>query len=105
MTRAQALTGQAAALAPTTWLAPHLKIRIKALQVQVAPTAEEALREIVEGDRLLASCCQPCSMGFRTASAIALADAGELDQVGRRLDEAERIASMWSGGPWAAAIV
>jgi DNA-binding SARP family transcriptional activator len=102
--RARALTRQAAELAPTTWLAPHLNIRIKALQVQVAPTAEGGLREILDGDRLLATCCQPCSMGFRTASAIALAEAGELDEVGRRLDQAERIASMWSGGPWAAAI-
>jgi DNA-binding SARP family transcriptional activator len=104
LARASALTRQAAELAPTTWLAPHLAIRVKALEVQVAPTADEALQEIVAGDRLLASSCQPCSMGFRTASAIALADAGELDHVGRRLDEAERIASMWSGGPWAAAI-
>jgi hypothetical protein len=43
-------------------------------------------------------------MGFRIASALTLVEAGELDVVGRRLDEAERIASMWNGGPWAAAI-
>ena len=43
-------------------------------------------------------------MGFRVASAKMLADMGELDQVGRRLDEAERIAGMWHGGPWAAAV-
>jgi DNA-binding SARP family transcriptional activator len=98
------LTRQAAALAPTTWLAPHLQIRVKALQVQVAPSADEALREVFEGDRLIGTSCQPCSMSFRIASAIALADAGELDGVSRRLDEAERIASMWSGGPWVAAI-
>jgi DNA-binding SARP family transcriptional activator len=102
--RARSLTRQAAGLAPTTWLAPHLGIRVKALQVQTAPTTDEALREILEGDRALATSCQPCSMSFRTASAIALAQAGEIDQVGRRLDEAERIASMWSGGPWAAAL-
>jgi DNA-binding SARP family transcriptional activator len=104
LARARELTRQAAQLAPSTWLAPHLAIRVKALEVQVAPTFDEALQEIVTGDRQLATSCQPCSMGFRVASAIALADAGELDQVGRRLDEAERIASMWSGGPWAAAI-
>jgi hypothetical protein len=43
-------------------------------------------------------------MGFRAASAIALAEAGELDQVDRRLDEAERLAGMWNGGPWVAAL-
>jgi len=102
--RARELTRQAAPLASTTWLAPHLEIRIKALEVQLAPTADEALGQILAGDRLIATCCQPCSMGFRIASAIALAGAGELDQVSRRLDEVERIASMWNGGPWVAAL-
>src|SRR5436190_14876229 len=48
--------------------------------------------------------CQPGSMCFRTASVIALAGAGELDAMGRRLDEAERLAGMWNGGPWVAAV-
>jgi DNA-binding SARP family transcriptional activator len=103
-TRARALTREAVPLARATWLAPHLRIRVKALEVQVAATPDEALSEVLDGDRLLASSCQPCSMGFRTASAIALVGAGELEQIGRRLDEAERVASMWSGGPWVAAI-
>jgi hypothetical protein len=53
---------------------------------------------------LTANTCQVCSMAYRTASAIALVDAGELDDVGRRLDEAERLAGMWHGGPWQAAL-
>lgn len=62
--------------------------------------------EVREGDRTLASgnTCQPCSMSFRAASAIALAEAGELEQIDRRLDEAERLAGMWNGGPWPAAL-
>jgi DNA-binding SARP family transcriptional activator len=102
--RAREITAGAAALVDATWLSPHLRIRVKALEVQVAPSSDEALREVLAGDRLLASCCQPCSMSFRTASAIALAEAGEIEQVGRRLDEAERLAGMWNGGPWAAAL-
>ncbi len=43
-------------------------------------------------------------MAFRVASASTLAEMGELDQVGRRLDEAERISAMWHGGPWVAAV-
>ena len=43
-------------------------------------------------------------MALRTASAIALCEAGELDEVNRRLNDAERIAGMWHGGPWAAAL-
>ncbi|HVO72142.1 MAG TPA: hypothetical protein VMT24_18960 [Aggregatilineaceae bacterium] len=61
---------------------------------------------IQQGDRWLAEhgMCQPCSMAFRVASAIALVEAGDLDQAGRRLDEAERLAGMWNGGPWVAAV-
>jgi hypothetical protein len=33
-----------------------------------------------------------------------LSDAGEIEQVGKRLDEAERLAGMWNGGPWIAAL-
>ena len=64
------------------------------------------MEAVLEGDRLLADQthgCQPCSMGLRIASATALA-ATELPQANRRLDEAERIAEMWHGGPWVAAI-
>jgi hypothetical protein len=43
-------------------------------------------------------------MGFRMAAAIALAEAGTLEHVGRRLEEAERLAGMWNGGPWVAAL-
>ena len=43
-------------------------------------------------------------MGFRTASAIALAEAGEVAATGQRLDEAERLTGMWNGGPWVAAV-
>ena len=97
---------RAVGVAETSWLRPHLLIRLKALEVQTAPSFEQATQAIVEGDRWLtgAGSCQPCSMGFRTASAIALAEAGEIEQVGRRLDEAERLAGMWSGGPWVAAV-
>jgi hypothetical protein len=89
-----------------TWLRPHLWIRLQGLAVQTAATAEQMEEAIVEGDRALArpSTCQPCSMGFRAAAAIALAESGEIEHVGRRLDEAERLAGMWNGGPWVAAL-
>ena len=92
-------------MADSTWLAPHLVIRLQALAVQA--TAKDAQwAAIWQGDRWLAESgtCQPCSMGFRVASSIALAEAGDLDQARRRLDEAERLAGMWNGGPWVAAV-
>jgi DNA-binding SARP family transcriptional activator len=104
--RAGRFTDRAQALAVTTWLNPHLWIRLQGLAVEAATTPEAAEDAVLAGDRALASghTCQPCSMGFRTAAAIALAEAGTLDEVGRRLAEAERLAGMWNGGPWVAAL-
>lgn len=91
--------------AERSWLSPHLIMRMQALAVRAAATPKMVAEEILAGDRLLTpGACQPCSMALRTASAIALAEAGELDQVDRRLNDAERIAGMWHGGPWAAAL-
>jgi DNA-binding SARP family transcriptional activator len=100
------LIERAQGLAVTTWLHPHLWIRLQGLAVEAATSPETAEDAVLAGDRAIANghTCQPCSMGFRTASAIALAEAGALDRVGRRLDEAERLAGMWSGGPWVAAL-
>jgi DNA-binding SARP family transcriptional activator len=93
-------------VADGTWLRSHVWIRMQALAVQTASAPEQAEEAIAEGDRVLvrAGTCQPCSMEFRAAAAIALAEMGEVEQVGRRLDDAERIAGMWNGGPWVATI-
>ena len=103
--KASRLIQRGLAEAEATWLAPHLIMRMQALAVRAAPTPDKLAAAIAAGDRLLANgACQPCSMALRTASAIALAEAGELEQVDRRLNDAERIAGMWHGGPWAAAL-
>jgi hypothetical protein len=93
-------------LAETNWLAPHLLIRLQGLAVEAASNTARAMEAIAQGDRLLAEggVCRPCSMGFRVNSSIMLARAGELDSASRRLDEAERVAGMWQGGPWVAAV-
>lgn len=101
------LVQRAAGVARGSWLVMHLDIRLAALAVRLAKTEEEMDAAILKGDRLLSATqggmCQPCSMPYRMASAIALAERGETQQVGRRLDEMERIAGMWHGGPWVAA--
>jgi DNA-binding SARP family transcriptional activator len=93
-------------LTPATWLSPHLVLRMHALAVQLATTPDETIDAVRDGDRALASpaMCQPCSMSYRAASALALAEVGETEQIGRRLDEADRLAAMWRGGPWQAAL-
>jgi hypothetical protein len=80
-------------------------MRMQALAVRAATSPQQVASAILAGDRLMThGSCQPCSMGLRTASAIALAEAGDLAQVDRRLNDAERIAGMWNGGPWVAAL-
>ena len=97
-------TGQK--IAESSWLAPHLVIRFQALAVQVAPTTAQAIEAIRRGDRWLATggVCRPCSMAFRVAASMVLAQYGELEVASRRLDETERLAGMWQGGPWTAAV-
>jgi tetratricopeptide (TPR) repeat protein len=93
-------------IAESNWLAPHLLLRLQALAVDTATSKPRAVEAIAQGDRWLAegTHCQPCSMAFRVASSIALAEAGEVEQARRRIDEAERLAGMWNGGPWGAAV-
>lgn len=103
--RAGRLIQKAFAQAAQSWLSNHLLLRLQALAVRAAATRDKVAEAILTGDRLLTpGACQPCSMALRTASAVALAEAGNLEQVDRRLNEAERIAGMWQGGPWAAAL-
>jgi DNA-binding SARP family transcriptional activator len=103
--KASRLIQRGLAEAEKSWLSSHLIMRMQALAVRAAPTAAKAAEAILVGDRLLTSgACQPCSMALRTATAIALSEAGDLAQVDRRLADAERIAGMWHGGPWAAAL-
>jgi DNA-binding SARP family transcriptional activator len=106
LAQADELVRRALVVVETTWLNPHLLIRLLGLLVQTAPTFAQAEGSIARGDQMLAdgSSCHPCSMGFRVASTIALAEAGELERVGRRIDEAERLSGMWGGGPWVAAL-
>jgi hypothetical protein len=48
--------------------------------------------------------CRPCSIGLAVAASIACSQAGELARARFWLGHAERLAGMWSGGPWQAAV-
>ena len=104
--RAGRLLQKAMGVAEANWLSPHLLLRLQAIAVETANSKTSQGAAIERGDRWLAAgnMCQPCSLGFRVASAIAFAEAGELEQAGRRIDDAERLAVMWQGGPWVAAV-
>jgi ATP/maltotriose-dependent transcriptional regulator MalT len=81
-------------------------VRIHGTLIAATTNPHAATRRVEDADRTLdrRNVCPPCSIGFRLAAAVAYARAGRLDQARRRLQGAERIAGMWPGGAWHAAI-
>ncbi|HVH69242.1 MAG TPA: BTAD domain-containing putative transcriptional regulator [Gemmatimonadales bacterium] len=104
--RANRLIRRALRLAQGERLAPHFVVRLNGTLIEATRDAVAAAASVSRADRALAgqSVCRPCSMGFRVAATMALARAGLIAEARRRLDEAERIAGMWPGGPWHAAL-
>jgi DNA-binding SARP family transcriptional activator len=104
---ADRLLQRALRLAAASRLAPHLLVRVHGAMIQAAaPDLPRSVAAVQRADAALAGrdLCPPCSMGFRVAATMALARAGDLQQARARLEAAERIAGMWQGGPWLAAI-
>jgi tetratricopeptide (TPR) repeat protein len=97
---------QAIQLAQGATLAPHLLARAYAAQVLVARDADRGCATVDEAERVLSASqpCQPCSIGFHVAASMTRARAGDVVSGRRHLDKAERIAGMWQGGPWEAAV-
>lgn len=100
------LLRQSLRLAERCWLEPHAVVRIHGTLVAATSNPHAAIRRVEHADLVLErrNVCPSCSMGFRVAAAIANARAGRLDQARRRLQAAERIAGMWPGGAWHAAL-
>ena len=93
-------------LAEKGWLEPHLVVRTYAILVEAAGAGPSAVRQVERADRALVgrNVCPPCSLGYIVAAAKAFANTGHHDQARRRLTEAERLAGMWPGGAWQAAV-
>ena len=104
--KAGRLLAQARALAERTELVSHLLVRVLGAMVKAAgdPTRSRAVVEQAERALRTREVCESCSMDFHATAAIASADAGDLERAARYLDEAERIAGMWQGGAWRAAV-
>jgi hypothetical protein len=52
----------------------------------------------------LARVCEPCSTHFHVQAVLASARAHDLPRARRHLADAERIAGLWQGGAWPAAV-
>jgi tetratricopeptide (TPR) repeat protein len=88
-------------------LASHLRARLLEALLKTSETSEQCRAILAEADSLVAhpkEVCRPCSIGLWVAAAIASARIGEVARSGFWLGHAERLAGMWSGGPWQAAV-
>jgi DNA-binding SARP family transcriptional activator len=105
-TRAAQLLREAKALADVSPLSSHLLVRIYAAMVQQPrdPWKAASVAEWADARLAGAEVCQPCSMAFLVAAAIARARVGDTAGARHHLEQAERVAGMWRGGAWHAAV-
>lgn len=103
---AKRLIGRAEGIAATSRLAPHLQIRQGPVGACGGVEGKGAGNHSRRRSAFVAAQSRMPAVlgGVPRRLASALAEMRELDQVGRRLDEAERISAMWHGGPWVAAV-
>lgn len=68
----------------------------EAAALRIVAEAEAATREL--------TVCDPCAMALRIGASLVCSRSGHVDRAGEYLAEASRVAAMWSGGPWHAAV-
>jgi DNA-binding SARP family transcriptional activator len=102
---ANRLMQSALPLAERSGIPTHLVVRVFGVMIAAAATPDDASRIVATAKDRLGGMrvCQPCSMGYLISAGIASARAGDLQAAGSFVDEAERTAGMWQGGPWTAA--
>jgi hypothetical protein len=104
--RARRLLHHGLGLARSSQLAPHLVVRMHEGLVRTgAGSSARAAIRAGEEDLTGQLFCRPCSIGFRLASATALAELGHVGLSQRQLALADDIAAMWSDGFWHAAVI
>ncbi len=85
----------------------HLRPRLLEAMIKASESADQGRGILAEADSLVAhrkEVCRPCSIGLWVAAAVACARAGEVARSRFWLGHSERLAGMWSGGPWQAAV-
>lgn len=97
---------RAVGLAKRSPMCSHLLVRGWGGLVRAAadPSKSKALIDAAERELASYEICEPCSMTYRVAGAVASADAGDVERAERYLEDADRIAGMWRGGAWTAAV-
>jgi len=88
-------------------LASHLQPKVLELLIKDSEGSARRGSILGEAEALMArpkEVCRPCSIGLAVAASIASSKAGELTRSRYWLGHADRLAGLWSGGPWQAAV-
>ena len=104
--RAEALLDEAHSLARVVPLASHMLVRVHGARIQAGSSGKNAMTAVLKAEAELEGreVCDPCSMGYLAAAAMAAARAGEPQTARRYLSDAERVSGLWQGGASAAAV-
>ena len=103
---ASRLLQRARPLAERSELVSHLLARVFAALLHAADSSERRRRLLSEAAAAVRpkEACGPCSIGLRVAATVASARLGDAAQSRQWLADAERLAGMWQGTPWQAAV-
>lgn len=103
---ARRLLDRARTLALRSDLVGHVLVRVFGTMIQAAADPNKAMAILRQSENELRRLrlCEPCSMGYLTSAAMASARAGELGKARAFIGVAERVAGMWQGGLWVAAV-
>ena len=105
--RARDLLEQARPAAEGSALRSHLLVRLLGVGLQIPAEPLVALAAMVKAERQLAQTsrvCDPCSINYHLQAGAVCARAADLSGARRHLGIAERVAGLWPGDPWSAAV-
>lgn len=105
--QATMLLEQAERLSQGCSLERHLLGKIYGSMVQAQPDPRKAMTVVDRAEARMSdqSLCEPCSMGFFVAAAVASARVEDLDRARAYLARAHEVSAHWPGGAWHAAVL
>ncbi len=104
---ARDLLEQARPAAEDSALRSHLLVRLLGVGLQVPAEPPVALVAIANAEHQLAQTspvCDPCSINYHLQAGAVCARAADLPGARHHLAAAERVAGLWPGDPWSAAV-
>ncbi len=105
--RAMELLEEAERVAQGLSLQRHLLPKVYGAMVQAAQDADLAMTLVERAEARMSDhpVCQPCTIGFYVAAAIAASRAADIIRAKEYIAKAEEVSARWPGGGWHAAVL